>query len=403
MPRVAGIDLFLDEVAATTPSELQFVDGDHRLDLTWGHPDPTLLPVDELAGAAEAVFGGQPWRALSYGTEAGSGRLRHALAGRLGTDPETLVLTYGSSGALDLVLGVRGAAGDVVLVEQPTYFLALRIIADRGLRAVGLPPGAEVAAALAEAGARLRAEGHRGRTFLYLCPTHANPTGRTLPEGDRRVLVETAGAADVTIVEDDVYGELGTEAVTPLWALDPDRVIRIGSFSKTVAPGLRLGFVRAAAGTAAELAGCGVLDSGGGANPLVAAVMAEMVETGAHDTVVRRLGATYRRRMAVLLDGLADDALPYGRPTGGYFAWISLPPGGDDGDLVAAAAAEGVAVAPAAAFHVDPVDGRAGRVSVSLLDDADLAAASARLAVVLACGRAGGVTGTGSGAPGGRS
>lgn len=377
---VPGIDLFLQEVAGVGPRELQFAPGDHRLDLTWGHPDPTLLPVDELARAAEAVFAGSAWRALSYGTDAGSGRLRHALAGRMGTDPEALVLTYGSSGALDLVLGVRGAPGDVVLVEQPTYFLALRIIADRGLRAVGLPPGAEVAPALIEVVARLRAEGHRGRTFLYVCPTHANPTGRTLPEDGRRAIVEAAGAADVTIVEDDVYGELGDEDVTPLWALDPERVVRLGSFSKTIAPGLRLGFAHAPPSVAAELAGCGVLDSGGGANPLVAAVMAELVGTGAYDTVVARLGATYRRRMDVLLGQVDDAHLPAGRPTGGYFAWIAGP----GPDLVAAAAAEGVAVAPAQAFHVDPVDGRGARVSVSLLDEADLATASARLATALA-------------------
>ncbi len=389
---MAGIDLFLHEVATAPHRDIQFVPKAERLDLTWGHPDPTLLPAAELATAAEAVLGERGWQALSYGTSEGSGRLRHALAERLGgTTAEEVVLTYGSSGALDLVLGVAGTPGDVVLVEQPTYFLAMGIIADRGLRPVGLPPGAAAVTALPDAVDRLRAGGHRGRTFLYVCPTHANPTGRTLSEADRRDLVAVAAAHDVTIVEDDVYSELGDETVTPLWALDPERVVRLGSFSKTIAPGLRLGFVRAPAPLAADLAASGVLDSGGGANPLVAAVVAELVGTGAYDTVVGRLGATYRRRMAVLLAHLDDAHLPAGRPTGGYFAWIE----GGDG-LVERAAAAGVAVAPAAPFHVDPVDGRAARVSVSLLDDADLAEAGARLAGVIA-------DPTGSGVPQGRS
>ncbi|HMJ76746.1 MAG TPA: PLP-dependent aminotransferase family protein [Iamia sp.] len=389
---MAGIDLFRDEVATAGPRDLQFVDGGHRLDLTWGHPDPTLLPAEELARAAEAALADRGWRALSYGTSEGSGRLRHALAGRSGTDPDALVVTYGSSGALDLVLGVRGAPADVVVVEQPTYFLALRIIADRGLRAVGLPPGADPAAALAETVTRLRAEGHRGRTFLYVCPTHANPTGRTMAEDERRDLTAMAIERDVTIIEDDVYSELGDEDVPPLWSLDPERVIRLGSFSKTIAPGLRLGFVRAAPSIAAELAGCGLLDSGGGANPLVAAVVAELVETGAYDAIVGRLGATYRQRMGVLLGQVDDAHLPAGRPTGGYFAWISSPPGAGPDDIVAAAAAEGVAVAPAQAFHVDPVDRRAARISCSLLAEADLAEASVRLGRIL-----------GSGGPGDRS
>lgn len=382
---MAGIDLFLHEATTAPHRDLQFSPQAARLDLTWGHPDPTLLPVAELRAAADAVLGADGWRALSYAPSEGSGRLRHALAAHLGTAPGELVVTHGSSGALDLVLGVLSDPGDVVLVEQPTYFLALRIIADRGLRTVGLPPGAPTPAALEGTVARLRAAGHRGRTFLYVCPTHANPTGRTMAEADRRALVEAAARHDVTVVEDDVYSELGREAVSPLWRLDPERVVRLGSFSKTLAPGLRLGYVRAAPAVATALAGCGVLDSGGGASPLVAAVVAELVGSGAYRTVVDRLGATYRERMAVLLGGIDDAHLPAGRPTGGYFAWISHPVG-DDRDLVAGAAAQEVAVAAAQAFHVDPVDRRAARISCSLLGPDDLAEASARLGRVLGSG-----------------
>lgn len=385
---MAGIDLFLAEVAARgADRDIQFVPRAERYDLTWGHPDPTLLPVDELAAAAERVLTDRPWRWLSYGTAAGAGRLREVLAARLtdqgaATTATEVVLTYGASHGLGLALGVLGDPGDVVLVEQPTYFLAMAIVADRHLRLVGLPPATASAAALATTVDRLRAEGHAGRTFLYVCPTHANPTGRTMPSAERRALVAAAADHDVTIVEDDVYAELGDEPVPPLWALDPERVVRLGSFAKTIAPGLRLGYVRTTAARARSLAADGVMDSGGGATPLVAAIVADLIETGAYDRIVAGLGATYRRRMTALLSAVDDEHLPSGRPTGGYFAWVS----GSDGDLVAEAAAVGVAVAPAQGFHVDPVGPEAGRISCSLLGEDDLAEASVRLARVLGSG-----------------
>jgi DNA-binding transcriptional MocR family regulator len=374
---VDGIDLFLDEVAGAEHRDIQFVPKAERYDLTWGHPDPTLLPVDELRVAADAVLSHRGWQALSYGTSEGAGRLRHALAERLGrgTTADELVVTHGSSGALDLVLGLVSEPGDVVLVEQPTYFLALRIIADRRLRIVGLPPGAHLAPAVAEA-----ATAHGGRTFLYVIPTHANPTGRTLGLDERRALVATAAEHDVTIVEDEVYAELGTEVLPSLADLDPERVVRLGSFSKTIAPGLRLGYVRTTAERAAALAGCGVLDSGGGINPFVAGIVADLMETGAYGRIVDRLGATYRERMAVLLGTIDDAHLPAGRPTAGFFAWIRAA----QGDLVAAAADVGLAVAPASSFCVDRIAPTHARVSCSLLGPADLAEASARLASVLA-------------------
>lgn len=377
-----GIDLFLAEVATAEQRELQFAPHVPRLDLVWGHPDPTLLPTDELRAAADAVLGDRGWRQLSYGISEGSGRLRHALAGRLGARADELVVTYGSSGALDLALTVLSEPGDVVLVEQPTYFLALRIIADRGLRIVGLPPGAEPVAAVAGAVDRLRADGHRGRTFLYVCPTHANPTGATMPIATRRELVATAREHDVTIVEDEVYAELGTDPPPTLADLDPEHVVRLGSFSKTIAPGLRLGYVRTSAARAGAMAASGVLDSGGGANPLVAGIVAELIATGAYDRIVDRLGAAYRERMAALLSRIDDAHLPAGRPIAGFFAWIRAT----DGDLVAAAAEVDVAVAAAAPFCVDPIAPTHARVSCSLLGPADLAEASGRLASVLGSG-----------------
>ncbi|QYG93741.1 PLP-dependent aminotransferase family protein [Iamia sp. SCSIO 61187] len=380
-----GIDLFLDEVATARHRDIQFTPHTDRLDLTWGHPDPTLLPVDELRTATDAVLSDRGWRALSYGTSEGSGRLRHALAERLAvhapTTSDDLIVTYGSSHALDLVLAQTGYEDDVVLVEQPTYFLALEIIAERRMRAVGLPARTPAADSLADTVGRVRAGDPHRRIYLYLSPTHGNPTGRTMPEDERRTLVEVARDNEVTIIEDDVYGELGDEPVTPLWALDPERVIRLGSFSKTIAPGLRLGFVRVVA-DAAEMATNAVLHSGGGANPLVAGIVAELIESGAYDRIVGRLGRTYRERMAVLLGRIDDAHLPAGRPTAGYFAWIKAT----EGDLVAAAAEVGVALAAPGLFCVDPVGPTAARASCSLLGPADLAEASARLAGVLGSG-----------------
>ncbi len=186
--------------------------------------------------------------------------------------------------------------GDAVVVDSPTYHLALRILADRDVDLIGAPADDAGINPYATGGLlrRLHRAGRRV-PLLYLVPTFANPTGGSLPDARRRELVEVVRDTGTVIVEDDTYRELVYDGPAPasLWSIDPaGGVIRIGSFSKTVGPGLRLGFLTAPAALVRTLVNRGFLDSGGGLNHTTALTMAVMGTSGryaAHVAAIREL------------------------------------------------------------------------------------------------------------------
>ncbi|SNY09008.1 PLP-dependent aminotransferase family protein [Paractinoplanes atraurantiacus] len=360
---------------------LQFVHRDGILDLGWGHPRPELLPVEAWAvagGAAAREFG---WRQLAYGRGVGPGPLIDWLAGRAdaGAAAETFV-TGGASHGLALAAEVLTRPGDVALVDAPTYHLALRVLADRGLELVPAP--ADVDGVLPDAlGARLRDLRGSGRRvpIVYLVPTFANPTGRSLPGERRRALVELAQRNDLTIVEDDTYRELSYAGVAPpsLWRIAGGAgVVRLGSFSKVVAPGLRLGWINAAPEVVGRLADLGYVDSGGGVNHSVALTMAVFGGSGAYDrhlVMIRDRYAAQRDALVGALDGVES-------PDGGWFLWLPTPDGVHADDLLVVAERHGTSFVPGTRFHVG---GRGGsgfvRLSFSHLPPPDLIEAARRL------------------------
>ena len=243
---------------------IQFVERPGIIDLGWGHPDPTLVPVDPLRTAAGRALDRYGPDALAYGTPAGPGPLIEAIRERLRvTDgrapaPDEVLITGGTSPALDQVATLLTEPGDVVLVEVPTYHLAIRIFRDHPLRLVPIPSDADglrpdaVAAALRD----VREGGDRPR-LLYTVPTHHNPTGRTLLATRRSELVALAEREGITIVEDDAYRELSYDGPPPpsLWSLGaPGTVVRLGTFAKSIAPGMRVGFATADAATISRFA-----------------------------------------------------------------------------------------------------------------------------------------------------
>ncbi|XVU24532.1 PLP-dependent aminotransferase family protein [Actinoplanes sp. CA-054009] len=364
---------------------LQFVYRAGILDLGWGHPRPELLPVEPWAAAGAAAAREFGWRQLTYGRGVGPGPLIDWLAGRAdaGTAAQTFV-TAGASHGLALVAEVLTRPGDVALVDAPTYHLALRVLADRGLELVPAPADADGIRPDALAG-RLRElrDGGRRVPILYLVPTFANPTGRSLPGERRRALVELARRNDLMIVEDDTYRELSYAAEAPpsLWRLaDGVGVIRLGSFSKVVAPGLRLGWVNAAPEVVGRLADLGYVDSGGGVNHSVALTMAVFGASGAYD---RHL-AMIRERYAAQRDALVGGLDGVESPDGGWFLWMRTPEGVHAEDLLVAAERRGTSFVPGTRFHVGGRDG-AGfvRLSFSHLPPADLAEAARRLTAAM--------------------
>lgn len=328
------------------------------VDLGIGQPQDALLPVAEFERALHEAS--VPAYQLQYGVEAGDGHLRVALADFLAprygvdieaVDPERMVVSGGNSQAIDWCCASLARPGDVVLVEDPTYFLAGAIFAGFGLRVVGLPVDGE--GLLPDALDTALAE-HRP-AFVYTVPTYANPTGTTTSTARRRAIVDAVARHGSLLVADEVYHLLSFGAPPPppygAW-LDSGVVVCLGTFSKILAPGLRLGWVQAAPAVLDRLVARGQLVSGGGLNPFAAPVVTRLLEDGTAGAYLDRLRATYVARVGVM-DAALCEAFPDGDvtwqvPDGGYFFWLRFP------DQVDTAAVRPLAVARSAAFQPGP-------------------------------------------------
>jgi 2-aminoadipate transaminase len=360
-------------------------------DLAWGHPDPTLEPVEEIRAAVDATLTKHGWQAIAYGWQAGPSVLRESVAAHL-TDlgegdvsPANVVSCAGSSGGLDLLATLLCRPGDTVLVAEPTYFLALRTFGDHPVRLVGVPCDAD--GVLPDA---LEREAANGARFLYCIPTFANPTGSCWTDERKRATLDIAARHGMTVFEDDVYRELSFNGPAPrsLWSMDTDGVVaRIGTFSKTLSPGLRVGFITAPERVTQAVIDCGMLDSGGGANHFIATVVGDLLATPAYGAIVSRNVDSFRQRSAALVDGLGGGDTPGGlrfaTPIGGYFLWCELPDGVERAAFLAAAAEQGVRCSSGAISFIDDTAKRHVRMSWSLLPPGTLREAGTRLAEVL--------------------
>lgn len=302
------------------------------IDLGLGNPPLSLLPLDIIRSAAQNVLSRGDNSFLQYGAEQGDGYFRLALSGFLSRGygfqaaPENLFVTTGISNGLDLLCTLFTETGDTIFVEEPSYFLALRIFADHRLRVVPIETDEEglIIESLEEKLTR-----HKPK-FLYTIPVHQNPSGRTLTETRRARLIELSQQFDFLILADEVYQLLNYDdepsksfgAYTHI-----ENIIPLGSFSKILAPGLRLGWIQAHENVINRLVTSGLLDSGGGLNPFTSAIIREVIESGNLEKNVDRLIEIYRPRVA-LMDSLLRQHLPeatYSVPRGGYFFWIRLP------------------------------------------------------------------------------
>ena len=311
------------------------------LPFTYGHVDPTLFPVDQMQAAAEEALRQHSTQALNYGIERGCGLLLRYLQAKLARDEglhvgdDGLALTAGASGGLDTVCRLFTQPGDTVLVEAPSYHEALALIRDYPVQLATVPMDDEglIVEALAERLQELEAKGAR-LGLLYTIPIFQNPSGVTLSAARRPALLELARRYKLLVVEDDVYRDLAFDKDTPpsLYALDAadegQSVIRLGSFSKILAPGLRLGWALGHPQHIARLTGSGLSTSGGGPTPFAAFVTASFCGQGWLEPHIARLAETYRQRRDVLLAALEasmPDGVRWTRPAGGFFVWLTLP------------------------------------------------------------------------------
>ena len=370
----------------------QVVVAEGVIDLGVGQPNNAILPVDYVRRAAMVQFGESP-EFLQYGAEWGDGHHRIALGDYLseayGTpvSPEQLFSTNGNSQALEMLCTVMTEPGEVVIVEEPTYFLAFQMFRDHGLELRGVPLDGEglVVEALIDEIAAIRAAGKRV-AFVYTIPAFQNPTGITMSSQRRRDLVAAASANEVVIVADEVYHLLryasGPMPLPMSAYVDEAPILSIGTFSKILAPGMRLGWIHGSVERLAALADSGLILSGGGLNPVTSTLATAMIRMGWQQEYLEWLRVTFARRAATMVAALVEHMpswVEYDIPTGGYFVWLRLPPGTDGKALRAHANAHGVDVRHGAQFSPTGALGNHLRLSYAFYDDADIAEGVARL------------------------
>jgi 2-aminoadipate transaminase len=358
------------------------------ISLARGVPAPECVPVEELAECARAALHEDGATVLSYGAAGGYAPLRRWIADEHGVSPLRVVLTNGSLQGFALLAQVLAGGGERVLVEAPTY--------DRPLKILG-SLGAEVSAVSCDADGldvdALEAQLRLGRrpAFLYLIPTFQNPTGRTLSVERRRRVVELAAEHDLLVLEDDPYGAVRFEGEAPptLFALGGgERIAYSGSFSKTVAPGIRVGYLvlpeRLARAVESAAASTYITPS-----LLSQATVHEFLRRGHLERNLELVRSLLRARrdalVAALEERLDGTGARWNRPEGGYFLWLDLPRERNARALLHAAEQIGVSFVAGPDFFPWAGGGRSSaRLAYSYASPAQLAEAVRRLAGLLA-------------------
>ena len=327
------------------------------ISLAGGLPAPQSFPAEALRAAFDAVLATEPAQALQYSTTEGHPPLREWIAAQesargVPTAPEQVLVVSGSQQALDLIGKAMVDEGQPLLVESPTYLGALQAFAPFGPALRQLP--ADEAGLLPQA---IDGGLARGARLAYVMPSFQNPTGRTLGAERRSALAQAARRFDLWLVEDDPYGELWYREAPPasLRLHAPERTLRVGSFSKVLAPGLRLGYVvgpRAAIDLLARLKQATDLHTA----TLTQHVVARVLRDGLLDAQLPRVRRLYASRAAAMLAALRahmPDGVRWTEPQGGMFVWLTVPAAVDTLRLLDRAIAAGVAFVPGAPFYAD--------------------------------------------------
>ena len=337
---------------------LKLTDRPGIISMAGGLPSPKAFPLDVFTTACQAVMQRDGAAALQYSTTEGFAPLRQAIANFLpwNVDPEQVLITTGSQQALDLIAKVFLDKGSRLLVEKPTYLGALQAFAPMEPVAVGVDSDDE--GMLIEDFASQAGSGADKARFAYVLPNFQNPTGRTMSEARRQALVEKAKELGIPLIEDNPYGDLWYEQEPhlPLAARNPEGVIYMGSFSKVLAPGLRIGFI------VAPKSVYGKLTQAKQAADLHTPsfnqrVVAEVIKDGFLDRHVPTIRAMYKAQRDVMLTALEREMagldVQWTRPVGGMFLWVKLPAGMDAQALLAKAVERNMAFVPGAPFYAD--------------------------------------------------
>jgi 2-aminoadipate transaminase len=336
-----------------------------------GLPSPLTFPIDAMREASERVLRDDGKAALQYAASEGYAPLREWVAQDLlkqgmKVSPDQVLITTGSQQGLDLVAKILIDAGSRILVETPTYLGALQAFTPMEPIAVGVNSddhGVDAADLRAKVGT-----GAEKARFVYLLPNFQNPTGRTMTEERRAAVAQVALESGLPIIEDNPYGDLWFDAppAPSLSSRHPEGSVYLGSFSKILAPGLRLGYLVAPKALYPKL-----LQAKQAADLHTPSfnqrVVAEVLKDGFIDRHVPTIRALYKQQCEAMLAALdremAGLGLSWNRPVGGMFLWVQLPKGLKAIPLLAKAVGKGVAFVPGSAFYAEGADESTLRLS----------------------------------------
>jgi 2-aminoadipate transaminase len=309
-----------------------------------GAPSLDIVDVEGLKDAARRAFESDPAGTTAYGTSIGYPRLRAWIADRHGVEPERVLVTNGSMQADAFLFEQVVEAGDEVIVERPTYDRTLLSLRERGakvhaveLRTDGIDTDA-LKSLLDGGGVRPK--------LAHIIPNFQNPAGYTLSLAKREALLEIAGERDFTVFEDDPYVELrfSGEKLPTMLSMDGERVVYASSFSKTVCPGIRVGYLVGPAELIAKIARLAT-NTYISPNMVAQSIVYEFCASGAIERSIETVRTALAKRAVTLAEALRRE-LPeadFEAPDGGYFMWVTLPQGTDVGALFSLASELGVA------------------------------------------------------------
>ncbi len=302
------------------------------INLGLGMPSADLLRTDVLREASESFFNEVHPFELNYGVLQGDERFLKSLAGYLSdgydtpVSAESLFVTAGTSQGLDLVSTVFSKSGDTVFVEEPSYYLAFQIFRDHGLNIVSVP--------VDEDGLRVdlleEMLKEHNPAFVYTIPSYHNPSGQCLSAERRSRLVELSEQHGFLIVADEVYQLLHYYEKPPPalgTLIEADTVLSLGTFSKILAPAMRLGWIQTGPGLRNRLIENGAVVSGGSFNHYSSHIVRHAIDLGLQQKLVDELRRNYRNRVEAMQDSLLSlfgDLATWQRPDGGYFFWLKF-------------------------------------------------------------------------------
>lgn len=347
---------------------LKLTDRPGIISMAGGLPSPASFPISAFTQACNTVMERDGAAALQYSTTEGFPALRQAIADFLPWDvnPEQILITTGSQQALDLIGKVFLDKGSRILVEKPTYLGALQAFTPFEPIPVGVNSDDE--GMLIDDFAAKVGTGENKARLAYVLPNFQNPTGRTMSEARRQALVEKAKELDIPLIEDNPYGDLWYEGEPPLplAARNPEGVIYMGSFSKVLAPGLRVGFIvapKSVYGKLTQAKQAADLHS----PSFNQRVVAEVMKDGFLHSHIPTIRAMYKVQRDVMLMALEAEmeglGVTWTRPVGGMFLWVRLPEGMDAQVLLAEAVERGMAFVPGAPFYADEAETNTLRLS----------------------------------------